>query len=397
MNVKNRLHLIALASLGQGLSGGDRIYIELSRRWSKVVPVTVYVWEEGRQMCRRENLSGPKLEFKLIKVGTVSKLGFVVTYFYRIFLGVLLGFSLPIDNEDYVFSASEFWMDALPAVIAKLRNKKVTWVAAWYQTAPNPLKGFAEGKRDQGYKMSAFLYWAVQLPIKPLIAHLADYVLVNNESEKNQFPALNQKGHAIVIIGAVDTERIEQYLKAHHEQKKSVDAVFQGRFHPQKGVIELIQIWKKVVNNKKDAHLVMIGNGPLMPQVKQVISENGLEKNIKLVGYLSDGEEKYDIFQKSRVVVHPAFYDSGGMASAEAMAFGLPCIGFDLIAYKSYYPKGMIKVPIGDLDAFSEMILKLLTDTKLYSKVGHEAKDLIWRFWSWNERAEQIGRKSGLL
>jgi hypothetical protein len=59
MNVKNRLHLIALASLGQGLSGGDRIYIELSRRWSKVVPVTVYVWEEGRQMCRREKLAGP--------------------------------------------------------------------------------------------------------------------------------------------------------------------------------------------------------------------------------------------------------------------------------------------------------------------------------------------------
>ena len=38
-------------------------------------------------------------------------------------------------------------------------------------------------------------------------------------------------------------------------------------------------------------------------------------------------------FSFGKVVSHPAFYDSGGMASAEAMVFGLPCVGFKLKAF----------------------------------------------------------------
>ena len=34
------------------------------------------------------------------------------------------------------------------------------------------------------------------------------------------------------------------------------------------------------------------------------------------------------------------------LVAQEAMAFVIPCVGFNLKAYESYYPKGMIKVPI---------------------------------------------------
>ena len=46
------------------------------------------------------------------------------------------------------------------------------------------------------------------------------------------------------------------------------------------------------------------------------------------------------------MVVHPAIFDSGGMAAAEAMAWGLPGVSFDLPALKTYYPQGMIKNPL---------------------------------------------------
>lgn len=390
-NTKPSVHIIALSSLGQGLSGGDRIYIELARRWSKTIPIKVYVWEEGLAMVQRQNLSGKMLKINLIKVGEFSRLGFFITYIYRIILGIRLGLTQKLDKGDYIYSASEFWMDSLPAILLKIRTPKTRWVAAWFQTAPNPFKGFAEGKRRKAYRLSALFYWFMQRPIKPLISKLADFVLVNNQQEKKQFPKLIKNNKAIVVLGAVGTEAISEYIKIHRRiMDKKYTGVFQGRFHPQKGVVELIDIWKLVTKKISHAKLAMIGDGPLMKDVKERIRSLGLEDNVILFGYQYDGDKKYSIFQNSKIVVHPSFYDSGGMAAAEAMAFGLPCVGFDLKSYKSYYPKGIVKVTTGDLQAFSDAIIGLIRDDTLYKRISDEAKKIVLENYSWEIRSSQV-------
>jgi len=188
----------------------------------------------------------------------------------------------------------------------------------------------------------------------------------------------------------VDLEKIENWKLKIGNLPKVYDAVFQGRLHPQKGVLELVEIWKKVVHNKENAKLAIIGDGPLMQNVKLQITNYKLEKNVKLFGYVFDGPEKYKIFSQSKVVVHPAFYDSGGMAAAEAMAFELPCVGFDLKSYISYYPKGMVKVRIGDLNAFSNSILELISNDKFRKKIGFEGLEMIRKNWSWDKRSKEV-------
>lgn len=394
-NNKIHIHIFALAAQGVGISGSDRIFIEFARRWSKENLVTIYVDREGYVMCQKQNLVSQNVLYEIINLNKWKQLGFAATYFARIFSGIRLGLSTKVSNNNYtiIYSASEFWMDALPAWILKLRFSKITWAAAWYQTAPNPLKGFAEGQRTGKYRVSAFLYWFMQLPIKPLVAHLADFVMINNETEKKQFPSLNSQKKALVVIGAVDLSAVEIYKKKFARLPKIYDGVFQGRFHPQKGVVELVTIWKEVVIKKPKAKLVMIGDGPLMNEVRLKIKDLGLNKNIILLGYVFDGEKKYKTFAQSKMVVHPAFYDSGGMAAAEAMVFGLPCVGFSLKSYESYYPQGMVKVKIGDLDAFAKTIIKFLDDEKLRSKIGQEAVTMIQENWSWDKRAEDIFTK----
>lgn len=394
MKDKLTVHIIALAALGGGLSGGDRIFIEFARRWSKKVPVNVYVWEEGFAMCNREKLEGDNLEIKVVNVGEIAKLGFVVTYFYRVFLGIKLGLSLRPNRGDYVYSASEFWMDALAGLILKMKNSNIKWVAAWFQTAPNPLSGFSEGERRNLYRLRASLYWFIQKTTKPLISRFADLILVNNENEKKQFNKNSTLDKTMVVLGAVNLEKILKYLKGRKASgEKKYLAVFQGRFHPQKGVVEMIDIWKFVTEKKPDAKLAMIGGGPLMADVKERIKQLKLDKNIDLLGYLHDGDIKYKVFESSEVVVHPAFFDSGGMAAAEAMAFGKPCVGFDLKSYLSYYPKGMLRVPVGDLKGFAKQILLLNIDRKLYTKMAKEAGGMIWHNWSWDERAHEVFKR----
>lgn len=384
--------LITIATTGDGISGGDRIFIELARNWSKDISVKIITTSEGIAMMKRQKLNGKHL--KIENIASNLPKNFFIKYLYKIHLGIRLGFSLNFNRlpSTILYSSSDFWMDVFPCVILKIRNPKLKWVATWYQTAPNPLKGYTEGKREreQRYGFSAFLYWFSQLPVKLLIRRYADKVIVNNEEERKQFSEMDKEGKVIVLLGAVRLDEIKKFLSTNYKllTTKKYDAVFQGRFHPQKGVVELIDIWKKVVDKKPGAILAMIGDGPLMGKVKSQIANYKLQKNVKLFGYLYDGPEKYKIFSESKIVVHPAYYDSGGMAAAEAMAFGLPCVGFNLPAYKSYYPKGILKAE--NQSEFSSYILKLLNDEKSRKKLGKEAGTLIYSQYSWDKRSDEI-------
>lgn len=385
----------AIAPSENGISGGDRIFIELTREWSKKYRVDVYTTVDGLAMTKKRKLEGRYLN--LISLSDKLSNSFLIRYLQKIFLGIRIGLSLKINKAEstILYSASEFWMDFFPALMCKIRYPQAKLICAWYQTAPNPIIGFKEKNsvhREKRYFLRAFAYWFSQLPVKPLIKKFADKVIVNNENEKKQFPGHSAKGKALVLIGAVPLDDIQKYKFANANllEIKKYDAVFQGRFHPQKGVVELIDIWSKVVKKIPDAKLAMIGDGPLMIDVKQRIEMNKLKKNVKLFGYVFDGPKKYKIFAQSKIVLHPSFYDSGGMAAAEAMAFGIPCVGFDLVAYRSYYPKGMIKVELGDLDAYANAIVNLLRNNKLRLRVGSEAYSMIASDWDWKKRANNL-------
>lgn len=384
-------HIFANAALGKGLSGGDRIFIEFAKRLRLKYQVVIHVWKEGWEMCQRQGLT-TGVTFEFIKVDMWCQLGFVACYVARIIKSVWNALVTHLDNpkEIILYSASEFWMDSLQGFIIKMRYPNTKWVVGSFQTAPNPLIGFTQGKRENTYKISALANWLVQLPIRPLVKRWADVVLVNNESERKNFKALDKKNKVLVILGAVNTDEINAF-RLKNKFPKIYDAVFQGRFHPQKGVVELIDIWKKVCEVKPDARLAMIGDGPLMKEVKRKIKELNLEDNITLFGYLFDGDEKFRIFSQSKIVVHPAFFDSGGMAAAEAMAFGIPCVGFNLDSYKSYYPKGMVKVTVGDLNMFAKTIVELINNKHKREEIGKVAQKMIYANWSWDQRVRSLG------
>lgn len=385
---RNRpFHIFAFGAQGTGVSGGDRIFLELARRLSAHTEVHLWMSAEGQQMTERMSLSPEKIHFHIKDFSFWRRLGPVFYNLRLVVEGLSLGLFGKVPNAGYVYSASEFWMDSFPALFWKLRQKKLTWVASWYQTAPNPLKGFSL-QGSPRHRIASIPYWFFQQTTKPYISRFADYINVNNQSEVSEFP--QKKSNVFIMYGAVDTEKAAYYSKRFYKLPKKYDAVFQGRFHPQKGVEEMIEIWAQVVAQKPNAKLVMIGDGPLMTSVKEAISSYKLQKSVTLLGYQFDGDKKYQTFIQSAIVVHPAFYDSGGMASAEAMIFGLPCVGFNLPAYKDYYPKGMVKVPLNDKKAFAKAVIKLLDDKNYYKKVAEEAKEMVYKNWSWDNRVSDF-------
>jgi len=387
-----RLFIIANWMQGSGLSGGDRIFIELVKRWQLKLNITLFLSKEGSAICRRHELG--KINQQIWASDFMSRWGYFVDILYRTINSIINVFSVKTVSGDIIFSSSDFWPDSFPALILKMRNPEIIWIAGFYLFAPKPWEKYSP-YRGKNF-LTGFLYWIGQLPTYYFIKKFADIVFVTSQPDVDPFITnIRPKERVIVIRGGVDTVSAKHYLnskKVIPPENRTYDACFAGRFHYQKGVLELVKIWKSVCLKSPQAHLVMIGSGPLGKEVKNLIEKLGLSKNIYLIGFL-DGPKKFEVFKQSRLVVHPATFDSGGMAAAEAMAWGLPGVSFDLKALKTYYPKGMLKTSCFDTDEFAENILSLLSNPSQYKAMSLEALQLVHEEWEWNDRAKEIFTK----
>jgi glycosyltransferase involved in cell wall biosynthesis len=382
----------------EGLSGGDRIFVELIKGWKNKINIGVLGTGECFSLLSRYEaskniklfLSAP--EKKTFKEITNSL--YLKHTINRTFWGIFSVFKYhsELKSFNYIYSASDFYPDTIPALILKLLSPRTVWIAGFYLFAPKPWQ------KDNPYRTSIsrlftnIYYWLTQKISFFLVYRFADYVYVTSKPDQKKFISSKRGPDQIIIVqGGVDIMPSKNYQPK--IKNKKYLAVFLGRFHHQKGVLELIDIWKNVTSKLPDAKLVMVGNGQLLEDIKNKIQKLNLQNNIDLFGFL-DGPEKYKIFKNSSIVVHPATYDSGGMAAAEAMAWGLPGVSFDLEALKTYYPKGMIKTKCFDLRLFADNIVKLKNDKILFRQTSHDAKNLVETVWSWPIRCLQIYEKS---
>jgi glycosyltransferase involved in cell wall biosynthesis len=382
--VQTELHIIANGTYGTSMSGGDRILIEMTRRWVRLCcRIYVYVNEEGRLLYLSYGLQD--VEYRTWRSAAFKSFGFLVAYLGRIAVSVFKSLALRIGEGGLVYSASDFLPDFLPAMILKLKyGKMARWIAGFYMFAPNPFSAHCPYKGLN--RLRGAVYYFTQFPVYMLIRYLADAVCVTSQPDVRRFVTRDRPENNIIVVrGGVDIGFCERIPAS---GSKKFDAVFMGRLHPQKGILELLDIWKLVSRARPEARLAVIGDGPLYKAAKDKAERLGVSANTQFFGF-KDGEEKVCILKSARIVVHPATYDSGGMAACEAMACGLPGVSFDLESLKTYYPKGMLKVECFNKEKFSEAIEELLSDEGLYNRLSGEASN--WaREWDWDARAKEI-------
>lgn len=364
--------------------------VNLVKQWQKHLPVLILGAKETINIFEHHHLcpqfiSSDKFNYQ----NYPSILNLIRHEVRRTFLGTVTLFKHrhQLSKFSHVYSASDFYPDFLPAFLAKIFHPRIKWIAAFYLKAPNPFDRQSPYHQNQQFLKGLFFYISQLLP-QILIKHYADYVFLTSQPDIKLFP----HKAVFVIQSGVDITASKKYLssaKIIPLEKRPYHAVFIGRLHPQKGVLELVDIWHLLCQKIPQAKLAIIGIGQLEKPLKQKIIKHQLSNNIKMLGFL-DGAKKYHIFKNSRLVVHPATYDSGGMAAAEAMAWGLPGVSFDLESLKTYYPEGMVKTPCFDFNQFAENIYQLLTKPKLYQSLSSKAIKLIETKWAWSTKLSEI-------
>ncbi len=111
--------------------------------------------------------------------------------------------------------------------------------------------------------------------------------------------------------------------------EKEYDLIFVGRFDKEKQPEIFVELVKSLRDSGLDIKAVMVGGGPLFDQIRELILESHLEKNICLIGYL----EKVKIpcfFSKSKYVVITSRTEGFPTVILEAAIHGVDFISYPL-------------------------------------------------------------------
>jgi len=370
---------IEFAKIGEGISGGEKCMIEIVKFFkSKGIVNILLTTDNGKKTYEKLGL----IEDDLLKYITIStewsekKFHIFISYVIRLFyfrkIKRLLQNKIDKKN-DILICHSDFFPNTLFSFyISKFIKKKYYW---FHMLAPDIFKGF-EGHFTKKFHFPTFrvIHYKLNQIIFKIISKNG-VVITNSPFYKGLFKNVYNINKYSGIKISEQKNNIKKY-----------DIAFLGRFHKQKGLLEIPEILKILKKYKSDISLLIIGGGD--KKIEKIffnkISNLNLNENVKYVGIISS-DKKFEYLRQAKVFIFPSYYESFGQSALESMANGLPVVAYNLPVF-SVFKKGMIKVPILDNKKFAKSILYSLANLEKLSK---EAREYASTF-SWDKTGQEI-------
>jgi len=152
-------------------------------------------------------------------------------------------------------------------------------------------------------------------------------------------------------------------------------AVCVANLLPIKRLDILIRAWRRIVMADPLARLLIIGQGPLC---NELVAMTEHQRCTQYIRFLGNREDVADILRASDLFVLPSEYESCSNATLEAMASGLPVVGYDVGGMRElvvHNRTGWLAQPNND-EALGNAILAALMDRNARRRAGAAGRDL---------------------
>jgi glycosyltransferase involved in cell wall biosynthesis len=157
--------------------------------------------------------------------------------------------------------------------------------------------------------------------------------------------------------------------KRHGVVRAGMVARMNHRYKNHSGFLRIAaQIHKRMPN----AEFVLVGDGPLRPELEREAASLGLGK---AAIFLGDRQDMPEVLVSVDVAVNTSDSESLSNVILEAMAARLPAVAYDVGGNSELlsHQRGIL-IPAGDENAFAVAVEKLLLDSALRDKLGEEAR-----------------------
>lgn len=151
---------------------------------------------------------------------------------------------------------------------------------------------------------------------------------------------------------------------------KTVNAIFVGRVSSEKGLSDLLHVWKSLKSRlTRPARLRLIGDGPQADELRALSLALGLGETVEFFGYCGDVPAE---LSASDLFVLPSYAEGNSNAILEAMRAGLPIVATRMGGTSIQVgPDGeRFLVAPGDRQALSDRLLELIEDDALRVRLG---------------------------
>ena len=156
--------------------------------------------------------------------------------------------------------------------------------------------------------------------------------------------------------GILDDEKVVIHVSNFRKVKRVQDVVYS------------FQLIQKGINAK----LLLVGDGPEMTYISNLVSELGLTDRVLFLGKQENLEELYSL---SDLMLLLSEKESFGLVLLEAMACGVPCIGTNTggIPEVIYEGETGYICEVGDIKSIANRAIKLLSNDLLHQNMSENA------------------------
>ncbi len=223
----------------------------------------------------------------------------------------------------------------------------------------------------------------------------ADKIVVVSNATKGYVLSLGAKHSRVEVLhNGVDLDRFRPLFRVREEMRKKLGiskdvkiVLTVRRLVYKNGVDTLIDAAKFAVRKKQNIVFIVVGKGPDMASVQKQIEHMGLEKNIKLTGFVAD-KDLHLYYNAADLFVLPSKSGEGlPLVALEAMACGLPVVATNVGGIGEIMMKDFGKlVPANNPEALAEAIVEF-TGVNIGSE---ELRSVVEEKFSWESNVARL-------
>lgn len=216
-----------------------------------------------------------------------------------------------------------------------------------------------------------------------LIRHCAtDYIACGDEAGIRLFGQTTYRSKGILIKNGIDTSSF-QYSDAIRntirnglgiEDKYVIGHV--GHLAPVKNQKYIIRLMPKILTIKKNACLLLLGDGPDRDELRALVEELKLQDYVIMTGNVSNVNEYLSAMD---VFAFPSLFEGMPLSIIEVQANGLPCVISDSVPNDVYLTDLVYPVKLDKEDEWIEKIctLKRIDSEKYAAELLNDGYDIM--------------------
>jgi glycosyltransferase EpsD len=230
--------------------------------------------------------------------------------------------------------------------------------------------------------------WVLWFTVEWLLARLTDITVTINRWDHHAALRWLRSPRARYVPGVgVDTDRFRPAGRSVRDGMRRRLGVPEGacvvtyvaEFIPRKQHRWLLDSLVPLLAERPELHVLLVGNGPLVPVVRERVQGLQGGERVKLLGFRSDIAE---ILQASDIAVSTSRHEGLPMGVAEAMATGLPVVVSDDRGHRDLVTQGEsgFIVRQGERHGLTLSLRTLLDDAILRARMGAQARTAVAPF-----------------